>query len=278
MTTALDAFVALLGDGERPSLPLLAAAAQVPLYADRACQPDRIIEQLRDWGEQLGGRVAADASGPNRLRLLNHFFFTELGFRGAEHDYELAENSYLHRVIERRRGIPITLSLLYMEIGKTAGLRLQGVSFPGHFLVKLRMSDGTAYIDVFGRGATLSADELRARLHAAVPHSERTGIGPYLRAASDREILARLLNNLKSIHWKARQWPEALEVMNRLVAVLPNAAQERRDRALVYERLECPRAAVTDLVAYLSLCAAPPDLAEVRERLARLQKSASRLN
>jgi regulator of sirC expression with transglutaminase-like and TPR domain len=272
-----ETFAALLADGGA-SLPLLAAAAQVPAYADPACDPRRVVEQVGAWGEQLGARVAADASGANRLRLLNHFFFAELGFRGATDDYDSVENSFLHRVVERRRGIPITLSLVYIELGKAAGLRLQGVSFPMHFLTRLRTNDGSVYVDVFGGGRTLSAGELRAALRRALPGTPEAALAPYLRAASDREILARLLRNLKALHWKARQWPQALEVINRLLVVLPEAAQERRDRAWVYERLECPRAAAADLTAYLSSCASLPDAAEVRERRARLQQAAGRLN
>lgn len=258
-------------------MPLLAAAAQIPLYVDPDCDPQRIVGQVRSWSEQLRVRIAADASALTRLRLLNHFFFGELGFAAAQRDYGAAENSYLHRVIERRRGIPITLSLLYMEIGRGAGLPLQGVCFPGHFLVKLRMTDGTLFIDVFAGGTTLSCDDLLARLKQ-VPHLAQAQLGPYLRAASDRDILARLLRNLKAIHWEARDWAAALEVMNRLVAFVPDEPQERRDRALLYEQLECPRAAVADLVAYLSMYPAPPDLGEVRDRLARLQRAAARLN
>jgi regulator of sirC expression with transglutaminase-like and TPR domain len=273
---ALEVFEALV-DEARP-LRLLEAAAQVPRYADPACDPAAVVEQVHAWRRLLGERVAADAGAASRLRLLNHFFFTELGFHGAAGDYDDPQNSYLHRVIERRRGIPITLSLLYVEIGRGAGLRLQGVSFPGHFLVSLRLGKGSLYIDVFGGGATLSAGDLRARLRQAMPGAPEAALAPYLAPADEREVLARLLRNLKRLHFKDRQWAAALEVMNRLVAVQPQQALERRDRAAVYEQLECPRAAVSDLVAYLSLESSPPDAGEVRERLARLQQAAARLN
>ena len=264
-------------EGDRPS-SLLAAAAQVPLYAEPDCRPQQVLEQVRGWAARLRVRLAQDASPFARLRLLNHFFFGELGFTGAGDDYQSVCNSYLHRVIERRRGIPVTLSILYMELGKAAGLKLQGVSFPGHFLVRLRLNDGTVFIDVFGGGATLSTEDLRQRLRATLPGEADPPLAPYLRAATDQEILARLLRNLKAIHWQARQWPAALAVVDRLVALLPDAAQERLDRAQLYERLECPRAAVADLLAYLSLSAAPADASEVNQRLARLRQAASRLH
>jgi regulator of sirC expression with transglutaminase-like and TPR domain len=257
---------------------LLAAAARVPLYAEPDCDPQQVLDQLRAWAARLRVRVAPDASPFARLRLLNHFFFGELGFAGAGDDYQSTHNSYLHRVIERRRGIPITLSILYMELGRAAGLKLEGVSFPGHFLVRLPLNAGTVFVDVYGGGVTLSTEDLRQRLRATLPDETDPPLAPYLRAATEQEILARMLRNLKAIHWQAQQWAAALEVASRLVELLPQAARERLDRAQLYERLECPRAAAADLVAYLSLSASPPDAAEVGERLARLRLAATRLH
>jgi len=259
-------------------LTLLAAAARVPLYADPGCDPQQVLDQVRSWSARLRARVALDASPLARLRLLNHFFFVELGFAGAGDDYSSVDNSFLHRVIERRRGIPITLSLLYIELGRATGLRLAGVSFPGHFLARLSLNAGAVFIDVFGGGVSLAEAELRDRLWAALPEGTHRPLAPYLQAASEREILARLLRNLKTIHWHAQQWPAALQVVDRLVDLLPESAQERLDRAWLYERLECPRAAVADLLAYLSLCPSGRETAGVRRRLAVLRQSASRLN
>jgi len=273
-----DAASAPLGSRERRPLTLLAAAAQVPLYADPGCNPQRVLDQVRSWAAQLRARVAPDASPLARLRLLNHFFFVELGFAGAGDDYASVDNSFLHRVIARRRGIPITLSLLYIELGRAAGLRLAGVSFPGHFLVRLSLNAGTVFVDVFGGGVSLTADDLRGRLRATLPDASDLPLAPYLRAASENEILARLLRNLKAIHWQAQQWPAALEVVNRLVLVLPEAAQERLDRAWLHERLECPRAAAAALLAYLALCPPRREAEDVRQRLAMLRGAASRLN
>jgi regulator of sirC expression with transglutaminase-like and TPR domain len=274
--TPLESFRQLVAAG-RP-LPLLDCAAQVPLYADPRCQPDAVVTAVRTWGERLAQRVPADSSANNRLRLLNHFYFEELGFHANAEQYYEPTNSHLHRVIERRSGIPITLSLLYIEIGRAAGLKLFGVGFPGHFLVKLLVHDGAMFIDVFGGGVLLSADDLRARLQAATRGDETLPLEVYLRPASEREILARLLRNLKAIHWNAGEWVAAFEVQQRLVAVLPDEPVERRDRALLYERLECPRAAAEDLVAYLSMHPNPQDAREMRERLMQLQQAARQLN
>lgn len=265
-------------DGGGVSSSLLSAAARVPLYAEPDCEPQRVLDQVQGWTMQLRVRVAPDASPFARLRLLNHFFFGELGFAGADDGYRSAQCSYLHRVIERRRGIPITLSILYMELGRAAGLRLEGVSFPGHFLVRLPLSAGIVFIDVRGGGATLSTDDLRQRLRAMLPGEADPPLAAYLRPATEQEILARMLRNLKAIHWQAQQWAAALAVVDRLVGLQPGSPRERLDRAQLYERLECPRAAVDDLAAYLSLAPSSPDATEARRRLARLRQAVARLH
>lgn len=257
-------------------LPLLHAAAEAARYADPDCDPKRVLDTMARWGAQLAARLPADAAAPMRWRQLNHFFFDELGFRPNVDQYYDPDNSYLHRVIERRTGIPITLSLLYSAVGAQAGLKLQGVAFPGHFLVTLALSDGHMIIDVFGGGQALSQADLRARLAAARVDHE-TPLDVLLRPASEREILARLLRNLKLIHVQSGDLAAALHVQHRIVAVLPDAPEELRIRAALYERLECPRAAADDLAAYVRMQAGQA-AAETQDLLQRLQQAARRLN
>jgi regulator of sirC expression with transglutaminase-like and TPR domain len=263
---------------ERAPPPLLDCAAHVPLYADPHCEPHRVVCTVRQWGEKLAARVPADSSPQHRLRLLNHFFFAELAFRANEAEYYEAANSHLHRVIERRTGIPISLSLVYMELGRAAGLKLHGLGFPGHFLVKLLTHDGALVIDVFAGGQALSAEALRARLAALAHGGEVLPLEIHLRVASERDILARLLRNLKAIHLRSGQTAAALQVQQRLVALRPDDADERRDRGLLFAQLECPRAAAEDFLAYLSMHPAPPDARRIRERLDQMQRAARRLN
>ena len=150
-----------------------------------------------------------------RLRLLNRFFFQELGFAGNVNDYYDPRNSYLHCVLETRRGIPITLALLYVELASQIGLHARGVSFPGHFLVKLRMPQGEVVIDPF-TGQSMSREALDALL---VPYRRREGLerrlrrcrsALFLQAAPPREVIARMLRNLKEIHRSAEDWPRLL--------------------------------------------------------------------
>lgn len=276
--TALADFAALVAPERGETLPLLKCVACIATYADAGFDPDDTVAAVQRWREQLRERVAADTSALNRLRLLNHFFFEELGFHGDADGYDSADASYLHRVIARRSGIPLSLSVLYVEIGRAIGLKLFGVSFPAHFVVGLQLAEGALFIDVFGGGATLTADELRKRLDAVTRGQADSPLDAYLQPASDRAILARWLRNLKAVHARHEDWPALLEVLNRLIALRPDDAGERRDRAAVFERLECPRGAADDLASYLSLAAHAADAGEARRRLAHLQRAVQKLN
>jgi len=265
-----------------PGSALLESVAALTPLADHESRPEQVVETVRAWGQRLCGRIAPDASVLNRLRMLNYFFFQELGFHGERCGEDWADAGCLHRVIERRVGIAVSLSILYMEIGRAIGLKLRAVEFPGSFLVKLACSGGVLVIDVSERGATLSVQQLRSRL-ATTPSSD-TGAAACdalqrcLREMSESDILVRILQALRRRHQAARQWAEALAVQSQLVRLLPGARQQLLDRAGLYERLECPRAAAADLQMCLRLDPKAPDAGPIRRRWARLYKMASRLN
>jgi len=273
----LESFAQLV-DQSRSPLPLLEAVASlaVDAYPDR--DPAVSVAAVRHLGERLSLRIAADMSALHRLRLLNHFLFEELGFRGNVEGYDEPDNSYLNRVLERRLGIPISLTVIYAEVGRAVGLKFAGVGFPSHFLAKLTVSDGALLIDVFAGGLLLSEVELRQRLNAVFDGDPPRPLEAYLQAASEREVLTRWLHNLKRIHAQAGDWERLLKVANRLVILRPDSSEELRDRAFAYEQLECPRAAADDLAQYLARRPDAVDAGEVRKRLSDLQRSASRLN
>ena len=214
--TALEYFAALVADDA--SLPLLEAA--VAVAQDEYPRPRRAGRAGADrcaWPTGCKRRIPADAAPLQRLRLLNRYFFQELGFAGNVNDYYDPRNSYLHEVLDTRRGIPITLALLYIELATQVGLTARGVSFPGHFLVKLRMPRGEVVIDPF-TGQSLSRDELDERLRPTARQRGLIGdfevpLGLFLQAAPPRDVLARLLRNLKEIHRSAEDWPRLLAVL-----------------------------------------------------------------
>ena len=225
-------------------------------------------------------RLPGDAFAEQKVVVLNQYLFNELGYAGNVDDYYDPCNSYLNQVLERRTGIPITLSILYMEIGRRIGLRLQGVSFPGHFLVKLRVSGGHLVLDPFCGGAAQSESDLRARLAQVLQPGEadKVPLARMLETASERQILARLLRNLKGIYRQSDEAQITLVVAQRMVLVAPHAAEEVRDRGLAYYKLDCFRAALADLGDYLQRRPDAPDGEEIKEQVAALRRACARLN
>jgi len=237
--TVLDYFATLVADDRQ--FTQLEAAIAIAQDDDPTLDIQTVLAQIDVLAVKLKQRIAADTSPLQRLRYLNRYFFQELGFAGNVNDYYDPDNSYLHRVLATRRGIPISLALLYIEIAQQIGLDARPVSFPGHFLVKVKMPQGEVVIDPFS-GQSLSRETLEERL---MPYRHRQGLtgefdaplGLFLQAASGRDVLARLLRNLKEIHRSAEDWPRLLAVQQRLVVLLPEAWDERRDRALVLAEL-----------------------------------------
>jgi len=273
--TLLDYFANLVVDDHQFSQ--LEAAIAIAQDDEPSLDVQSVLSQIDTLAVRLKQRIAADAGAMQRLRYLNRYFFQELGFAGNVNDYYDPHNSYVHRVLATRRGIPITLALLYIEIAQQIGLDARPVSFPGHFLVKLKMPKGEVIIDPF-TGQSLSREALEERL---APYRRRQGLvgefeaplGLFLQAASGRDVLSRMLHNLKEIHRSAERWPQLLAVQQRLVVLLPDAWEERRDRALVLAELGEYRAAADDLQAYLEHRPDADDARALDERLAELREA-----
>lgn len=274
--TTLEYFASLVADDS--SLPLIEAA--VSIAQDEYLQLDTqgVLAQIDALAHKLRRRIPSDAVPVQRLRWLNRFFFQELGFGGNANDYYDPANSYLHKVLDTRRGIPITLALLYIELATQIGLSANGVSFPGHFLVKLRMPQGEVIVDPFN-GHSLSRDALEEMLlpykRGAAADRFDAPLGLFLQAAPARDVLARMLRNLKEIHRGAEDWSRLLAVTQRLVILLPDALGERRDRGFAYAEMGCDAAAAADLVAYFEQAVDAADRESVAARLALLRRGRS---
>jgi len=286
----LERFSALVtrADGE---FELARACLQVAEDVYPGLDVDGYLGEIERFAERLRTRMAPDAAVEDRVIALNDFLFGDLGFRGNADNYYDPRNSYLNEVLDRRAGIPLTLSVLYMEFGRRIDLPLEGVSFPGHFLVRLPMRGGTLVLDPFAGGVPQSGDELRERLKSVIPHAAGEWKGPargvavaelpleqFLEPASKRQILARLLRNLKGIYREKDSPERLLQVLNRMIIVAPEAAGERRDRGYVYQRLECWRPALRDLSEYLEREPDAADVHEVRARVMELSARCARLN
>ena len=279
MTAHAARFAKVVG-GDDESINLAEAALLIAAEEYRDLDVDAGLTQLDDMATLLKRRLRADISQADTIAALNHYLFDELGFAGDSANYYDPRNSFLNDVLERRRGIPITLAIVYIEIGRRIGLPVQGVSFPAHFLVKCALRDGTVVLDPYAKGMSLSFDDLRRRVktleHGAEP--TRAMIGNMLTAASHREILARLLRNLKGIYTHHKDWMKALAASDRIIGVMPERAEEYRDRGMIYLNMECFRAALFDFQSYLKMLPAAKDAQFVKSKVAELEALASRLN
>jgi regulator of sirC expression with transglutaminase-like and TPR domain len=246
---------------------------------------ERYLGDLERMALRLRGRLPQSGGPEGRVVALNQFLFEELGFSGNTEAYYDPRNSYLNEVMDRRTGIPITLSVLYMALGRRIGLPLEGISFPGHFLVRLRLRSGMLVLDPFTGGAPQSEGELRARLQRVIPSGATQGVplaqlplDQFLEPAANRQILARVLRNLKGIYRDADKPQRQLEVLNRMLLVAPEAHAELRDRGLVYQKLECYRAALKDLTDYVEREPEAADFDDVRVRVMELSALCARFN
>ena len=273
--TTLEYFASLVADDD--SFSLLEAAISVGHDEDPRLDAQGVLAQIDELAARLTRRIPADAGPLQRLRLCNRYFFQELGFAGNVNDYYDPRNSDLAVVLRTRRGIPITLALIYIELATQAGLVAHGVSFPGHFLVKLRMPRGEVIMDPC-TGQSLAREDLDARL---APYRRSRGLvgefeaplGLFLQSAPPRDVMARLLRNLKEIHRTAEDWTRVLATQERLVILLPEAWEERRDRGLALAELGRTHEAAEDLALYLEHRPAAEDAPSLRRRLAELRRA-----
>jgi regulator of sirC expression with transglutaminase-like and TPR domain len=246
-----------LGPADLELGAILIAAEEYPAL-DLQAVPD-VLDQL---GERARERLDAVPAGASRVERLNRFLFGEEGFAGASEYYD-PRNSYLNEVLDRRRGIPITLALVYIAVARRAGLDARGISFPGHFLVRCAGRD-EQIIDAF-HGRTIALAEIETRLASALGPDAALRPELYLRDASAREILVRMLANLQRIFAGSGDVERLLACCDRIVLLTPGDATALRDRALVYQRLGWFAAAIADLEAAIELAGD----AELAEALAR---------
>ena len=256
--TPLDYFASLVQIDE--DLPLLEAAASLAQDEEPGLDVQQVLEDVDRMLKRVRSRLGQEADDLTRLAVLNQVFFKELGFGLNANDYYAPENSYLQEVLRTRRGIPISLAVIWLELAQGLGLRADGVSFPGHFLVKVALEAGLVVIDP-ASGQSLGVDSLAERLAPFRDEADRqagadldegeTPLGLYLQACPPRDLLARMLRNLKEIFRSQEDWPRMLAVTQRLVVLLPHDMAERRDRGLVHAELGHAGQALTDLQAYL---------------------------
>jgi len=275
LPTPLEYFATLVQSDE--DFPLLEACASLAQDEYPELDVQQVLGDVDQLLARLKRRLPADAPPLHRLRMLNQFFYRELGFHGNVNDYYDPDNSYLGAVLRTRRGIPISLAVLWMELAQGLNLRTHGVSFPGHFLVKIHLPKGQVVIDPF-TGLSLSREELSERLDPYKRHSGLVGefdvpLGLYLQSAKPRDIVARMLRNLKEVHKSHADGQRLLAVQNRLVVLLPQAWAEYRDRGLTHADLGHTREAVNDLEQYLVGAEEALDGDVIADRISTLRRA-----
>jgi regulator of sirC expression with transglutaminase-like and TPR domain len=235
------------------------------------------LEHLAALGRAAQSALREAENTVERVQTLSDFLFVRTGFAGNRDNYGDPRNSFLNDVLERRLGIPITLSVIYLEVGRRAGLNLFGVSFPSHFLVKAVDERGELIIDPFNGGAILDLDDIRARLKQI--YGQPVELQPaMLKAVSGRHILARMLRNLKNIYASGADWPRSLAALDRILILEPRAPDDMLERGALYERLECFGAALEDFQSFLTQYANHPAADAAREAVVRLARQVARIN
>ena len=235
------------------------------------------LSLLAHMGADARRRVGGSPSAASALEALNHYLFDELGFAGNAENYYDPRNSYLNDVLDRRTGIPISLSTVYMTVARHSGLPIRGVGFPGHFLVKFAGEGEEIVLDPFNRGAILTEADCQRLLDQATAGRARFS-RELLGATGTKAILARMLGNLKGIYAATRQYAKALACVERILLLTPDAAPEIRDRGLLLAQMQRTEEAVLALTRYLKQSPAPEDSAQVKEQLRTLRMRQALLN
>ena len=261
---------------EDATLPLLGTALLIARDEYPQLDADLYDTLLQSHAEHLRGEIEAVDSWPLKMQAINRHLFEELGYAGNHDQYYDPRNSYLNEVFERRLGNPISLALVQMEVARRVGVPLDGVSFPGHFLVRLPVDDGVLVMDPFNRGRPLDVDELRERakphLGGDIPDDE--ALNHILSPASHRGMLMRMLRNLHGVYADQDDWERAVRSADRVLKLSPNNAEALRDRGLGYLKLGHSHGARHDLTRYLQLNPNAEDSESLRERLIAIARGA----
>lgn len=243
---------------------MLLAAAEYPRL-----NVERELFAFQRLAGSISNKLLDDDDPLYCVNVISERLFDDLGFRGDADNYYDPRNSYLNQVLERRAGIPITLAVVYMEVGRRLKVPLVGIGMPGHFLVRHREIENL-YIDAFSGGILLSEEECRNILSDRI-HGDLNWSREMLRPVSNREIVARMIRNLKAIYMAERDFVRALTVSEFALALDPHSAMDRRDRGVVHYQLGHSAEALDDLVYYLDFAPNGPDAEGVHALVAELR-------
>ncbi len=274
-----QAFAALVrSEIEDERVDLLRAALTFARIED----PQLDLEHYMHRVEELARRVAAriqDLDDPAQvIAALNEVLFQEEMFRGNTVDYYSPRNSFLHHVLDRRLGIPITLALVYMEVARRVGFPLFGVGMPGHFLLKHYDVDGRSIlIDAFERGQVVTEEDCRQKLKSI--YAGQVTLQPeFLLPVTRRQMLTRMLNNLRSIYLSQRDFRRAVQVVDLILVIYPRSPEDVKQRAVLRYNLDDYRGALSDFDEYVKMSPDASDAEEIRQTALSLRRSMAMMN
>jgi regulator of sirC expression with transglutaminase-like and TPR domain len=277
--TLAQAFAALVGqDIEDERIDLVRAALTIAQTEYPHLDANSYCKRIEDLAGRVK-RLIPDVGDPSESILaLNRVLFEEEGFRGNQQDYYDPHNSFLNDVLDRKRGIPITLAVVYMEVARRVGFPLVGVGMPGHFLLKHYDAEGREIlIDPFNRGGILTAKECQRRLDEI--YGGQMPLQPqFLMAVSRRQVLVRMLNNLRSVYLSVRNFRKALPIVDLILAIYPRSPEDVKQRALLRWSVGQTRGALADLEAYLKMSPDASDADEIRQTAASIRRMMATMN
>jgi regulator of sirC expression with transglutaminase-like and TPR domain len=276
---AVEEFAALVKpEIEDEAIDLLAAALAIARMHYPGLDSARYVAQLDDLAARVRARISDTGDAGQSIAALNRVLYAEEGFKGNTDDYYDPRNSFLNDVLDRKLGIPITLALVYMEVARRVGFPVFGVGMPGHFLLKHYEVDGRAIIiDAFHAGAVLTPQDCQQRLNQ-IYGSQVMLQSDSLSTVNRRQMLTRMLNNLKSIYAAARDFRKALRVVDMVLAIYPRSPEDVKQRAVLHYNLGQLSAALRDFEDYLKIAPEASDAEDIRQVTLAIQRTIAGMN
>ena len=268
--------LATLVSGPEGRLDLARAALTIARWEYPALEVDAYLERLDGLARGVdGSRRSTDPLG--RLHRLREYLFVEQGFAGNRDDYYDPRNSFLNDVLDRRQGIPITLSLVLIEVGKRLGLAVEGIGLPGHFIAGARLDDSQIFLDPFNGGALLTPESCE-KLVGRVLGRKVTLTDEHYTPVSGRQLLGRMLANLKAIYWQRQAWDKVVGAIDRLLVLDSKAAGEWRDRGIAWSNMGEIQRSLADWERYLTEFPNTKDHEAVKGHLRKARQKLAQLN
>ena len=260
-----------------PTFDLARAALLIAAESNPNIDVDGHLHTLDSWAEQLRAQLQPDWNNLQKLARLRNFVFEVLRFRGDQEDYYSPSNSMLNEVMERRLGVPLTLSIVFMELGWRVGIPFEGVGFPGHFLVRLTGEPRDLLLDPYRDGMSVHEEDCQ-RMLREISGGKLELRDQHLSSVTKHDMIARLLMNLKGAYLRAEDDAGALAAVDKLLLLHPDDAEEVRDRGLLLYRLRRYVPALRALEHYLAARPEAPDRESLEVHLRNLRRLISSLN